>query len=73
MKVDGKAMRSIWVEPDGWSVGVIDQTALPHRLATARLATLEEEREQDKLGASVPGGGFDQESQESKTRRSANE
>src|SRR5271170_6855817 len=42
MKVDGKAMGSIWVEPDGWSVGVIDQTALPHRLATARLATLEE-------------------------------
>ncbi len=42
MKVDGKAMRSIWVEPDGWSVGVIDQTALPHRFATARLATLED-------------------------------
>src|SRR6202162_3951674 len=42
MKVDGKAMRSIWLEPDGWSVGVIDQTALPHRLPTARLATLEE-------------------------------
>src|SRR6202167_1158083 len=42
MKVDGKAMRSIWLEPDGWSVGVIDQTALPHRFATARLATLEQ-------------------------------
>jgi methylthioribose-1-phosphate isomerase len=42
MKVDGKAMRSIWLEPDGWSVGVIDQTALPHRLVTARLATLAE-------------------------------
>ena len=42
MKVDGKATRSIWVEPDGWSVGVIDQTALPHRFATARLATLDE-------------------------------
>ena len=40
MKVDGKAMRTIWLEPDGWSVGVIDQTALPHRLVTARLATL---------------------------------
>jgi methylthioribose-1-phosphate isomerase len=35
-------MRSIWLEPDGWSVGVIDQTALPHRLATARLTTLDE-------------------------------
>jgi methylthioribose-1-phosphate isomerase len=42
MKVDGKAMRSIWVEPDGWSVGIIDQTALPHRFVTARLTTLEQ-------------------------------
>src|ERR1700728_1165940 len=42
MKVDGKSMRSIWLEPDGWSVGVIDQTALPHRLVTARLTTLAE-------------------------------
>ncbi len=42
MKVNGKAMRSIWVEPDGWSVGVIDQTALPHRFATARLKTLQD-------------------------------
>jgi methylthioribose-1-phosphate isomerase len=42
MKVDGKPMRSIWLEPDGWSVGVIDQTALPHHLVTARLTTLAE-------------------------------
>jgi methylthioribose-1-phosphate isomerase len=42
MKVDGNAMRSIWLEPDGWSVGVIDQTTLPHRFVTARLATLDE-------------------------------
>jgi methylthioribose-1-phosphate isomerase len=42
MKVDGKPMRSIWLEPDGWSVGVIDQTVLPHRFGTARLATLDE-------------------------------
>jgi methylthioribose-1-phosphate isomerase len=42
MKVDGKSMRSIWLEPDGWSVGVIDQTALPHLLVTARLTTLAE-------------------------------
>ena len=35
-------MRSIWLEPDGWSVGIIDQTALPHRLATARLINLED-------------------------------
>jgi methylthioribose-1-phosphate isomerase len=42
MKVGGRSMRTIWLEPDGWSVGVIDQTALPHRLVTARLATLAE-------------------------------
>ena len=42
MKVDGKAMRSIWLEPNGWSVGVIDQTVLPHRFATARLTSLEQ-------------------------------
>ena len=40
MKVDGKHTRTIWVEADGWSVGIIDQTALPHRFATVRLATL---------------------------------
>ncbi len=40
MKVDGKHTRSIWLEPDGWSVGVIDQTVLPHRFATLRLTTL---------------------------------
>ncbi len=42
MKVGGKSMRTIWLEPDGWSVGVIDQTALPHRLVTAQLTTLAE-------------------------------
>ena len=42
MKVDGKDTRTIWVEPDGWSVGIIDQTRLPHRFITARLATLED-------------------------------
>jgi methylthioribose-1-phosphate isomerase len=42
MKVDHRHTRTIWVEPDGWSVGVIDQTLLPHRLATVRLATLDD-------------------------------
>jgi methylthioribose-1-phosphate isomerase len=42
MKVDGKPWRTIWLEPDGWSVGVIDQTRLPHRFATKRLTTLAE-------------------------------
>jgi methylthioribose-1-phosphate isomerase len=42
MKVDGRAMRTIWLEPDGWSVGVIDQTALPHRLSIVKLTSLDE-------------------------------
>jgi len=42
MKVDGKQWRSIWLEADGWSVGIIDQTLLPHRFETARLTSLEE-------------------------------
>src|SRR5436190_23901785 len=42
MKVSGKHTRSIWVEGDGWSVGVIDQPLLPHRFATLRLATLDD-------------------------------
>jgi methylthioribose-1-phosphate isomerase len=42
MKVDGKPMRTIWVEPDGAIVAVIDQTQLPHRFAVARLTSLED-------------------------------
>ena len=42
MKVAGKHMRSIWVETDGETVGVIDQTVLPHRFATIRLQTLQD-------------------------------
>jgi methylthioribose-1-phosphate isomerase len=42
MKVDGKPTRSIWLEPDGWSVGIVDQTLLPHRFATARLTSLDD-------------------------------
>ncbi len=42
MKIDGKAWRSIWVQPDGWSVGIIDQTKLPHAFVTMRLASVAE-------------------------------
>src|SRR5262244_3376561 len=42
MKVDGKHTRTIWVEADGWSVGIIDQTVLPHRFTTVRLTTVAE-------------------------------
>ena len=40
MKVDGQNTRTIWLEPDGETVGIIDQTLLPHRYATARLASV---------------------------------
>jgi methylthioribose-1-phosphate isomerase len=40
MRVNGKSMRTIWLEPDGAAVGIIDQTKLPHELVIVRLATL---------------------------------
>jgi methylthioribose-1-phosphate isomerase len=40
MKVDGRHTRTIWLEPDGWSVGAIDQTRLPHRFEIVRLTSL---------------------------------
>jgi len=42
MKIDGRQMRSIWVESDGTSVGIIDQTELPHRFVTKRLVTVDD-------------------------------
>ncbi len=41
MKVRGQPMRTIWRETDG-SVGIIDQTQLPHRFVTKRLERYEE-------------------------------
>lgn len=45
MKIDGKAWRTIWLEADGRSVGVIDQTLLPHRFATRSLRSCAEAAE----------------------------
>jgi len=42
MKINGKATRSIWVEADGWSVGIFDQTLLPHRVSALRLTNAAE-------------------------------
>jgi methylthioribose-1-phosphate isomerase len=42
MKVAGKPMRTIWLNADGCSIGVIDQTQLPHRLAILRLTSLDD-------------------------------
>lgn len=37
MNVNGVPMRTIWLESDGWAVGIIDQTRLPHAFSTVRL------------------------------------
>ena len=42
MRVDGKPYRTIWVEDDGWSVGIIDQTLLPHEFVTCRLLSMDD-------------------------------
>jgi methylthioribose-1-phosphate isomerase len=42
VKVDGVHTRSIWLEPDGRSVGIVDQLALPHEFRVATLRTLDD-------------------------------
>ncbi|MGQ0673229.1 MAG: S-methyl-5-thioribose-1-phosphate isomerase [Hyphomicrobium sp.] len=42
MKINGQPYRTIWAERDGHTVGVIDQTRLPHRFETLRLTTVED-------------------------------
>jgi len=42
MKIDGTHYRTIWVNDDGWSVEVIDQTKLPHEFETLRLASADD-------------------------------
>ena len=45
MKVQGKPYRSIWLNLDGESVDIIDQTQLPHVFVTRTLKTLEDAAE----------------------------
>ena len=40
MKIAGRAYRTIWLEEDGRTVRVIDQTRLPHEFATTPLRSL---------------------------------
>ena len=37
MKIDGVAYRSVWVDDDGWSVRIFDQTKLPWTVEILRL------------------------------------
>ncbi|MCR6629022.1 MAG: S-methyl-5-thioribose-1-phosphate isomerase [Magnetospirillum sp.] len=40
MKINGVPTRTIWLAEDGWAVGIIDQTRLPHEFVTTRLESL---------------------------------
>lgn len=42
MRIDGRDYRTIWPDPDGRRVHVIDQTRLPHRFETRTLASLDD-------------------------------
>ena len=37
MKIDGTPYRSVWVDADGWSIRILDQTKLPWQLDILRL------------------------------------
>ena len=45
MRIGGRPYRTIWLNEDGWSVDIIDQTLLPHRLEIRRLTSLAEAAE----------------------------
>src|SRR4029078_9174382 len=42
MNIDGKHSRTFWLNSEGWSVEIIDQTKLPFRFETATLRTLDD-------------------------------
>ena len=42
MKVDGKELRTIWLDPDSKTVKIIDQRRLPHELVVVELKTVDE-------------------------------
>ena len=42
MKIDGQTTRSIWLEADGWSVGIFDQRRLPWAVERLTLRTAQD-------------------------------
>jgi hypothetical protein len=42
MKIDGVSYRSVWLDSDGWSVNVFDQTKLPWQVEVLRLTGWEQ-------------------------------
>ena len=45
MKVDGTPYRSIWLDENGWSANIIDQTRLPHEFIIRTLESLQDAAE----------------------------
>jgi methylthioribose-1-phosphate isomerase len=45
MRINGKPHRSIWLNRDGWSVDIIDQTVLPHEFLVHSLKSVEDAAE----------------------------
>ena len=45
MNVNGKPYRSIWLNNDGWSVDIIDQTRLPHEFIIKSLGSMQDAAE----------------------------
>ncbi len=45
MKIGNKSYRSIWLNHDGWSVDIIDQTLLPHDFRVRSLKSVEDAAE----------------------------
>jgi methylthioribose-1-phosphate isomerase len=42
MKINGRPYRTIWLNDDGWSVNIIDQTKLPHAFEIATLRSVDD-------------------------------
>ncbi len=45
MKINGSPYRSIWLNDNGWSADIIDQTRLPHALVIRTLTSIDEAAE----------------------------
>ena len=42
MRINGSENQTIWLDEDGWSVNIIDQTKLPHTVQVENLTTVED-------------------------------
>ena len=42
MRINGSEKQTIWLDEDGWSVNIIDQTKLPHKVQVENLTTVED-------------------------------